>query len=235
MHICHRVWSISAGTTAGNLFERLSVRTLSKRDEVVIVTSCSMMDHGTAKKIHKRRRVNNDEDNHIDHEVDGASLNDDEESRLKKKAAEKVKKNFSVALVGHAVSCDWEDHDLARLVILISKERQLNSKKTLQLLQRCSICTPVVLTTLQDADFEFSCTEMIGAMYDQAQHVDRFIQVIEDSFEQDMLNLKDMETLTAVSFHTFSDTHGFLGSLLILEYSFHLPLYNLLLIAVRYC
>ena len=156
------------------------------------------MNSGTTKKIFKRPRANSDDEDNINAKFCDDNLADDEEQRLKGKAAEKSNKKFSIALVKFAVSCEWEEHVLARLVFLILKERQLNSKKTLRLLQSCSICTPTVFSTLRDADVEFSCTEIIGHLYDQAQHVDRFIQVIEDSFEQNLLNLKDTATVDAV-------------------------------------
>jgi hypothetical protein len=83
-------------------------------------------------------------------------------------------------------------------VILISKVRGLNALKTLKLLQRCEVCTPIVLATLSDSDFEISSAQLIGALYDQAGHVDKFIEVIEDSLEQDLLNLTDPDTVDAV-------------------------------------
>ena len=114
------------------------------------------MNSGTTKKIFKRQRANSDDEDNINAKCCDDNLADDEEQRLKGKAAEKSNKKFSIALVKFAVSCEWEEHDLARLVFLILKERQLNSKKTLRLLQSFSICTLTVFSTLRDADVEFS-------------------------------------------------------------------------------
>ena len=163
------------------------------------------MDAHASKKIQKRRRDDEDDDK--------SGPVDDDVARLKNKAVEKANKRFSVSLIMQAISCDWEDHDLARLVLLICKERELTDQKTLSLLQSCGICTPVVLTTLTDEGFNFSATEMIGAMYDQAQHVDRFIEVIGDSFEQNLLHLGDEATLDAV--RIFILQHSILLSIII--------------------
>ena len=120
-------------------------------------------------KVQKRRRGDEDED--ISAPVDR------EERSLMDKAIDKGKKKFSVALIRQAVSCAWEDHDIARLIILIAKERQLSNEKTFQLVQSGGVCTPVVLSTLADEDYMISATQMIGAMYDQAEFVDQFIEV----------------------------------------------------------
>ena len=166
------------------------------------------MNSGTTKKISKRPRAKSDDEDNFSPKCFDDDLDNDEDQRLKGKFAEKSNKKFSIALVKYAVSCEWEEHDLARLVFLILKERQLNTKKTLRLLQSCGICTPTVFSTLRDADVEFSCTEIIGHLYDQAQHVDRFIQVIEDSFEQNLLNLTDTATVDAVRYCSFIIFHG---------------------------
>lgn len=125
---------------------------------------------------------------------------EDEEMAQKRRALMKAQKTFSIALVEEAKENDWEEHEIARLVILISKVRELNAVKTLKLLQRCEVCTPIVLATLSDSDFEISSSQLIGALYDQAGHVDKFIEVIEDSLEQDILNLTDPDTIDAVCF-----------------------------------
>ena len=142
-------------------------------------------------KVQKRRRDDEDED------ISAPVVR--EERSLMDKAIDKGKKKFSVSLIRQAVSCAWEDHDIARLIILIAKERQLSNEKTFQLVQSGGVCTPVVLSTLADEDYMISATQMIGAMYDQAEFVDQFIEVIGDSLEQNLLDLNDDKTIEAVS------------------------------------
>ena len=125
---------------------------------------------------------------------------EDEEMAHKRRTLMKAQKKFSIALVEEAKENEWEEHEIARLVILISKVRELTPVKALKLLQRCQVCTPIVLATLSDSDFEISSAQLIGALYDQAGHVDRFIEVIEDSLDQDLLNLTDPNTIDAVRF-----------------------------------
>jgi hypothetical protein len=156
----------------------------------------------TEKGINKGYKVTVDDDDDersydpLNPEAEG----EDEEMAHKRRALMKAQKKFSIALVEEAKENDWEEHEIARLVILISKVRELNAVKTLKLLQRCEVCTPIVLATLSDSDFEISSSQLIGALYDQAGHVDKFIEVIEDSLEQDLLNLTDPDTIDAVCF-----------------------------------
>lgn len=154
------------------------------------------------KKIQKRERDHDDDEE--DENPDGSqpdSCEEDEKARAKNKTILRAQKKFSMALIQQAVECEWEEHEIARLVLLITKERGLDSQKTLKLLQRCQVCTPIVLTSLAEAEdsFEFSSSQLIGALYDQAGHVDKFIQVIEDSLEQGLLNIMDEGTIEAVS------------------------------------
>ena len=162
----------------------------------------------------KKQRADRGLDEHDFLTNDGGEIGDDivneqdkfyDQERLqlhdsKMKADAKANKKFSTLLVKRAAADDqWEDHDLASLVILISKELSMTSKKILQLLRDCDICTPVVLTTLSDSEITFTADQIIGALYDQAGHVDKFIAVIEDAMEQKLLNIKDKETLESVS------------------------------------
>ena len=162
-----------------------------------------LSDTTAEKGIKKGYKVTVDDDDDDDDERSGDPLeadDEDEEMAHKRRALMKAQKKFSIALVEEAKENDWEEHEIARLVILISKVRELNAVKTLKLLQRCEVCTPIVLATLSDSEFEISSSQLIGALYDQAGHVDKFIEVIEDSLEQDLLNLTDPDTIDAVCF-----------------------------------
>jgi hypothetical protein len=160
--------------------------------------------------IRKGYKVTVDDDDDDEKSGDPLEADDeDEEMAYKRRALMKAQKKFSIALVEEAKENDWEEHEIARLVILISKVRELNAVKTLKLLQRCEVCTPIVLATLSDSEFEISSSQLIGALYDQAGHVDKFIEVIEDSLEQDLLNLTDPDTIDAVCFYTPSFTTSF--------------------------
>lgn len=165
------------------------------------------MDDVVSKRIQKRQRVDDDDDhNDVDDdekdqvvkESDDASETAEDTAAAKARIVAKANKKFSMALIERSKEQEWEEHDIARLVLLISRERELDSNKTLKLLQRCEVCTPIVLATLADEDYEFSSAQLIGALYDQAGHVDKFIQVIEDSLEQGLLNITDDGTIDAV-------------------------------------
>lgn len=160
-----------------------------------------VMDNIISKKIHKRQRDDDDDDedeNEVLIENDEAVETVEDAAAVKARIVAKAEKKFSMALIERSKELEWEEHDIARLVLLISKERELDSNKTLKLLQRCEVCTPIVLATLADEDYVFSSSQLIGALYDQAGHVDKFIQVIEDSLEQGLLNITDDGTIDAV-------------------------------------
>ena len=154
-----------------------------------------------AKKIHKRRRVDDEDEEEEDHNdpLESEAL-EGNELASKKRVVARAQKRFSIALIQQAKDHDWEDHEIARLIILRSKERELDTEKTLKLVHRCEVCTPVVLATLSDQeDFEFSSSQLIGSLYDQSRNVENFTQTIGDCFEQNLLNLRDDQTIEAVS------------------------------------
>ena len=166
-----------------------------------------MGDHSRRKQKADREHDEHDFDEHDPYAVHDANHDNDNENdqkeitRLKLKADAKANKRFSILLLKSAVEHPaYEDHDTAHLALLISIQLQLTPKKILQLLKDCDIVTPVVLSTLSDCEITFTPGQLIGAFYDQAQHVDRFIGIIEDALEQNLLHLKNTETLTAVSF-----------------------------------
>ena len=114
---------------------------------------------------------------------------------------------FSVALVEQAGQCLWEEHELARLVLLIAKGRDLSNKKTLKFLAECNICSPIVLAHLHDKGLSFTASSIIHAMYEQSGHVDRFIEMIGDSFEQGILSIRDddcIQTLREIGTESFN-------------------------------
>ena len=115
-------------------------------------------------------------------------------SRIEKNAI----KTFSEALIAQAEQCDWEEHELARLVLLIAKERNLSDKKTLKFLAECNICKPIVLARLNDAGLTFTASSIIHAMHEHAGHVDRFIETIGEGFEQGVLSTKDDSCIQAL-------------------------------------
>lgn len=153
------------------------------------------------KKIHKRRRVDDDEEEEEDHiDLMESETLEDKQLASKKRAVARGLKRFSISLIQQAKDHDWEDHEIARLITLISKERELDADKTLKLVHRCEVCTPMVLATLADEEkFEFSSSQLIGSLYDQSRNVENFTQTIGDSFEQNLLNLRDSVTIEAVS------------------------------------
>lgn len=160
-----------------------------------------VMDNIIPKKIQKRQRDDDDDD---DDEDDAVKANEEaleaaeDAATAKARIVAKAYKKFSMALIQRSKELEWEDHDIARLVLLITKERELDCNKTLKLMQRCEVCTPIILATLADEDYVFPSPQLIGALYDQAGHVDKFIQVIEDSLEQGLLNITDDGTIDAV-------------------------------------
>jgi hypothetical protein len=133
-----------------------------------------------------------------DVEMDSQGGDDARESGETHRASKRAIKSFSIALIGHAKDSNWEDHEIARLVLLIARERQLTPKKTIKFLASCSICNPVVLSRLGDEGLSFDASQIIIAMYDQARHIDGFIEVINESLEEGILSVKDDETIQAL-------------------------------------
>ena len=114
------------------------------------------------------------------------------------KAEDQAVKRFAMALVGQAVDGGWEDHELARLVLLVAKEREMTSKKTIKVLTDCRICNPVVLARLADDGLSFDVPQIIHAMYNQAGHPDRFIEAVKDGLEQGIVSPKDAVAVQAL-------------------------------------
>eukprot|EP00596_Hydrurales_sp_CCMP1899_P005562 CAMPEP_0119049646 /NCGR_PEP_ID=MMETSP1177-20130426/65715_1 /TAXON_ID=2985 /ORGANISM="Ochromonas sp, Strain CCMP1899" /LENGTH=418 /DNA_ID=CAMNT_0007027139 /DNA_START=83 /DNA_END=1336 /DNA_ORIENTATION=- len=127
-------------------------------------------------------------------------MDSDNDENLNSKDKGKVKacKKFSIALIRQAVTSGWEDHEIANLLLLIYKELELDNLKLLKFLQKCNVCTPIVLQCLVDSDINFSSSQIITAMFDQTDDTDSFIKAIGVSFEQELLDATDDETLEAM-------------------------------------
>jgi hypothetical protein len=123
----------------------------------------------------------------------------DENLNTKDKTKVKTCKKFSISLIRQSVISGWEDHEIANLLVLVSKELDLDNLKLLKLIQKCNVCNPIVLQCLVDSDISFSASQIITAMFDQTDDTDSFIKAIGVSFEQGLLNGTDDETLEAVS------------------------------------
>lgn len=123
----------------------------------------------------------------------------EENVNWKEKAKFKACKKFSIALIRQAGATSWEEHEIASLVLLVAKELELDNLKTLKLLQKCNVCTPVVIQCLVDNDITFSPSQIINAILDQTDDTDSFIKAIGVCFEQELLDGTDDETLIAVS------------------------------------
>jgi hypothetical protein len=136
-------------------------------------------------------------------------MDSDNDENLNSKDKGKVKacKKFSIALIRQAVTSGWEDHEIANLLLLIFKELELDNLKLLKFLQKCNVCTPIVLQCLVDSDINFSSSQIITAMFDQTDDTDSFIKAIGVSFEQELLDATDDETLEAVRYIIYVHFH----------------------------
>lgn len=114
-------------------------------------------------KIKKRQRSPEENEEYSMQQEEDAIIQA-EEDNIKKKDKIKAKacKNFSIGLLTQAVILDWEEHEIARLVVLISKEREIKVSKILELLMSSGTCTPKILASLADEEIRFTSIQMIS-------------------------------------------------------------------------
>jgi hypothetical protein len=102
---------------------------------------------------------------------------------------------FAFRLIAEAEGRSWEDHEIARLVVLISEVRNWSSEQILLFLVGSQVCKPIVLSCLFDFGVSFSGPCIVHAMHEQADHIERFIDAINDCLEEGVLSTEDDESI----------------------------------------
>jgi hypothetical protein len=109
-------------------------------------------------------------------------------------------KNFADKLILRANEKDnWEEIDIANLILLISQELEFNSKSVIDCLNRTKTGSTTIVNHLSENGFNFSTSELISFFKKQAINVRQFIDFIDECLDFKLISLNNEESLNLVS------------------------------------
>ncbi len=111
----------------------------------------------------------------------------------------KINRHFAYDLIESAFDMEWEDHEVANLIILIAKQLNFDNSKLIKCLEKTSSGSPGIIAILVDNGYEFTAQQLISLFLVGAGSVDKFIAFIGDAMECKVFDLKNPETLSTVS------------------------------------
>lgn len=130
------------------------------------------------------------------------SQSEDEVNSVDRAAAAKKKKkicrHFAYGLIGSAMAMQWEDHEVANLIVLIGSQLEMDNKKMVKCLQASACGTPGIVVLLMDHGYKFTSAQLLGLFISSnfSGNLNRSMSI---AMENNMFNLNDEDTLDAVS------------------------------------
>ena len=147
---------------------------------------------------------NNNEDNENENNNDGNDENENHiviEPAYTNKKELKVCKLFGANLMKQALNNGWEDHEVARLLILISDELCFSGKSFYKFLLNAECSTPGVLSILVDEGITLTPAQLLTLVSSPADSNASLMSIISECMEQHLFDLDDEITLQAILSH----------------------------------
>jgi hypothetical protein len=176
-------------------------------------------DDTNTKSRKKRRREydaeNDDHDDNVDNE-DNENGNTTQPAYGDKKER-KICKLFGSNLMKQAFQNEWEDHEIARLIMLIADELEFNTKSLYKFLANSECSTPGLLSILVDEGMIFTPAQLLSLVSNQIDSTNTFTSIISECMEQHLFDLNDDITLEAMASYienfSYSETQRFVTDL----------------------
>jgi hypothetical protein len=123
-----------------------------------------------------------------------------------------IEQRFALKLI--ASTCNnadyWEDNEISMLVLLLIDELDLrnDNKQLIRFLSEIEHLTPTILTSLLDNHIGLTSQQIISLLTFHETTTTRIIQIIDETLENRILNLKDSSVIeTLYSLYENSMTH----------------------------
>ena len=125
--------------------------------------------------------------------------NDEGHSHVEKdKKKNKIMRHFAYTLI-ESSSLDWEDHEVANLIVLVANQLDFDQGRLLKCLQQTHCGSPGIMATLSDHGYEFSSKELLSLFFSGAGSISAFISNMGDAMESKVFDLSNDETVNTVS------------------------------------
>ncbi len=122
-----------------------------------------------------------DDSSHSDHENKLHRKN--KKSEINPKSSNK---DFSKLIIMNAIDDEWEDHEIARLVNIISISIKFDETQLFNFLLDCEIGNPILIASLMDFGYTFS-TKHIIHLLDSVSESSGFPSRLNEALEQVLL------------------------------------------------
>lgn len=120
-------------------------------------------------------------------------------SKSDRKKLRKVKKKFAMSLLDSA-SCNWEDHETAKLVALVAETMEYSDKKLLRFLSKTTIMSCEIIACLMDNGTMIQPHTIISFLRKHVNSIDEFISEFAQSFDHGILRADDLDVIVEVLF-----------------------------------
>mmetsp|Transcript_3853 Transcript_3853/g.5998 ORF Transcript_3853/g.5998 Transcript_3853/m.5998 type:complete len:417 (+) Transcript_3853:52-1302(+) len=151
----------------------------------------------------------NRSDNGDIHDYDAISLLMAESmNREAKKKTRKVERKFALSILEEAKNSDWEDHELAKLIFLISGKMGLSNKKLLKFLRKSSVCTTDLLACLGDGGVVFPAKTALSLLKAKAKDSRHMSSLITQGIDHGIFNPCNSDLIEALRDMTISEGYG---------------------------
>lgn len=122
------------------------------------------------------------------------TLHNRDEKRIKK-----IQQRFALNLLQNAQENSWEDHELARLFLLISNTINFSNKKRLKFLKKTQLYSTEFLACLGDEGIHLSTQDIISILQSNARNVNELIKILDQNLEHGVIDISNKEFLDFVS------------------------------------
>lgn len=119
-------------------------------------------------------------------------------AKKERKRRRKNNKNYSAELLHNAVSSGWEDHEVAKLIVLVSGSLEFSNKKLLRFLKKTTLMSPGVIACLQDSGIKIKADSVVTSLLDSAASPDRVSRIFAEGFECGIISTDDPAVIIAV-------------------------------------
>jgi hypothetical protein len=115
------------------------------------------------------------------------------------KKQKKIEKRFALNLLHQAQDSSWEEHELARLFMLMTEAIDLSKKKRIKFLKKSKLCGTEFLACLGDHGLVLSPKDFMSIIKSKAKNPNELVRVLDQNLDQNVVSVSDMDFISFVS------------------------------------
>jgi hypothetical protein len=122
------------------------------------------------------------------------------------KRQKKIEKRFALNLLNQAQDSSWEEHELARLFMLMTEAIELSQKKKIKFLKKSKLCGTEFLACLGDHGLVLSPKDFMAIIESKAKNPTELARVLDQNLDHSVVSVSDMDFINFVSL-SLSSSH----------------------------